>query len=163
METEVLVAIVGFAGVLFGSAISIFIHWREGKDKYQQMAFEKRLQVHQEAYAWCERLFEYITPFDENAPKDKIDVTHKFDDWFYSNCLYLDKNSVFELQYLNLRVLEFFEKYGEYNMATSDDRQRAAFRNLEEALGDTKDAIARGIGVKYIPDIKRSNSNKKVS
>jgi hypothetical protein len=46
--------------VLIGAAIPIFMQWRDNKEKYQQMVFEKRLQVHQEAYALCDKIRERI-------------------------------------------------------------------------------------------------------
>ena len=47
------VPLVGLFGVLVGVGITEFRLWAERKDRYRIMTFEKRLQVHQEAYRLC--------------------------------------------------------------------------------------------------------------
>jgi hypothetical protein len=162
MDTNVLVAWVGIGGTLggalIGSLTTWFIQWSQNKEKYQQMAFEKRLQAHQQAYALCGNLMS--TTFTQLSTEETV---AKVIDWYYNNCLYLDSNSREVLWKLTRSVQEYTAKHGPYqpDIITSD--QYDAHVELRELQVETQNIIAMGVGVKYIPEIRESPATKKTS
>jgi len=153
MDTSILVAWVGIGGTLggalIGSLTTWFIQWSQNKEKYQQMAFEKRLQVHQQAYALCGTLLG--TTFTKSSTEEAV---AKVGDWYYNNCLYLDSNSREALWKLTRTVQEYTAKHGPFvaDIITREQfDDHVAMRDLQV---ETQNIIARGVGVKYIPEIK---------
>lgn len=52
--------VMGLAGVALGAGIAEFRHWRESRERYQAMSFERRLEAHQEAYYYNQRFYEVL-------------------------------------------------------------------------------------------------------
>ena len=48
--------IVALISVVLGAGISEFRHWRENKEQFRVMTFEKRIQTHQEALSQIYRI-----------------------------------------------------------------------------------------------------------
>ena len=89
-------AVIGLVGVIVGVGIQEFRIWRERKDKYKDMVFEKRLDAHQGAYYWCMTLFELMLPpklMKDGGVKVAAEETLKATDWLNKNALYLDEDS----------------------------------------------------------------------
>lgn len=84
-------ALIGLLGTLFGIVITTVLTWviskRERVNQFRLAALEKRLAVHQEAYALWSELFIHL--FDDNIG----DYVMKAQEWWYKNCLYLDPKS----------------------------------------------------------------------
>ena len=132
MQTEILVAIVGAGGVIIGAAIPLFWQSRDYKERYQQMAFEKRLQVHQQGYNWCNKLMESTThigfPYEDAVSNAK--------NWFSENCLYLDNDSRDSFSDLIFEVERYNETHGAYdaeNREQYNDRRALGKRYVQNA------------------------------
>ena len=81
-------AVIAFLGVLVGSVITGFVqYWISSSNRQQQLrlaALDKRLQAHQEAYTWWQRLRWANRQTDEFAK-----TVMGCQEWWLSNCLYL--------------------------------------------------------------------------
>lgn len=49
--------VIGLIGVILGVSISEYRYWRESKERYRIITFEKRLETHQEALSRFYRLY----------------------------------------------------------------------------------------------------------
>ena len=81
----------GFMGIIIGSGISATTSWlasRENRKQHWEMAaIDKRLEVHQEAYALWTQIVAAV--HHENIGE----VVGKGEEWWKNNCLYLDAES----------------------------------------------------------------------
>lgn len=130
-------AIAVVIGTIIGASIGEFRHWREGRQRYQVMTFEKRLEAHQQAYYWCHKLNEVLNASD--APKIHQTATEARE-WWNGNCLFLDANSRRETVKL-INLAHFYadgHKTGEY-----------VWSSLMTAMR----AIIAGIGIEYLPEM----------
>jgi hypothetical protein len=76
-------------GIFVGAFLTLLIQWFDRKDKFRLVAIEKRLQTHQEAFAWWYKLIWVIhSPSDERIP-----VISEVRNFWINNCLYLEKNT----------------------------------------------------------------------
>ena len=87
-----LTAFIGLIGVIIGSAVITIPQWiiakRERADKFRLVALEKRLAIHQEAYAL---LLELLNALSESV--NRLNVVNNAEKWWWKNCLYLDQKS----------------------------------------------------------------------
>ena len=148
-------AVVGLIGVIIGAGIQEFRHWRESKQRYQVMTFDKRLQIHQEAVAWCMKIATNMTP---SKLREKQDIERLLghaetaQQWLINNCLFLDSNSHASM----LNVLDFAmdkAKKCVNGVPTTIDKEEEA--EIAKRIGKATKCIAQGVGVKYMPDIKK--------
>ncbi len=143
-------------GTIIGASIGEFRHWRESRQRYQVMAFEKRLQAHQEAVSWCLKISDYMGPSKmrkKQGIEQLLDHVEEAGEWLNKNCLLLDTNSNASL----LDVLEFATRNArDYTSgaATTVDEDKEIAKITQEIRKAIR-CIAQGVGVKYIPDIKR--------
>lgn len=148
------VAIIGPICLLLGIAISEFRQWRQERNKYKFVTFEKRLTVHQEAYNLASEIgwmfFEQLTGQGMPTSDDLTSKSSKMRTWWRGNCLWLDKAS----RKAFLDLVNHAEVYAE-----SYDPDDAA-KCLEFAKIATK-KIAGGIGEQHLPDIKPIGKSKK--
>lgn len=162
MNNEMVVALVGIvtSGVVGVAGIG-FNFWNSSKEKqlrldtlkleqeerYRIGSFEKRLQVHQEAYNWLMQLMELLRnilkeDFGENSLFHTTlqQRSHEVRRWWDANCLYLDEAS-------RAAVVNFIEMnrevaYGEWEPSGLDPR-----RSYRDALR----LVQEGIGMKHLP------------
>lgn len=85
-------AIVGLAGALVGAVIAASIQFLttriEQVDRYRLAAIDKRLQVHQEAFALWTRLLSNVHRENEIGA-----VVIECQTWWNNNCLYLEEKA----------------------------------------------------------------------
>ena len=152
--TEWWVPLVGLFGVLLGVGITEFRLWMERKDRYRIMTFEKRLQVHQEAYRLC---MEQATLLNELHEKG-LGASEKFlrshdeaKEWLSRNCLYLDTRSLHA-------VINAFFAASIYGRDLAEQRQTVdkAFEYAHLEFTKCLSSIAKGVGAKYLPGIDRT-------
>ena len=148
--------VAAIVGVIIGAGIQEFRHWRESKQRYQVMTFEKRFQAHQEAVSWCLKICDCVSPTKmkkEQGIRQLLDRIEEAGEWLNKNCLLLDANSNASL----LDMLKFAtEKAKDYTSDTTTiiDKDKE-IANIIRKIGKAIRCIAQGIGVKYMPDIKR--------
>jgi hypothetical protein len=84
---EWIAALIGFLGVILGVGIQEFRRWRESREKYQVVIFPKRLEAHQKAFEWCQKL---NVALNSRKANEIHEVATKFRKWWNANCFYLD-------------------------------------------------------------------------
>ena len=120
------------------------------------MAFEKRLQVHQEAYRLCMDAGLLVNELSSKG----IEAAEKFNKlhdeakgWLNCNCLYLGPQS-------EKAFLDAFFAASIYGRDFAEQRPTIN-KSLEYAKTEVRKGlkfIAKGVGVKYIPDIKEDKN-----
>ena len=125
-------------GVALAIAVEELRRWRERRERFRDMTFEKRLQAHQEAYYWVIRLGK---PYESGDWSDMKSVADKAAEWFSQHCLYLDTHSHNAFSSLLSILYDYIESPQNKDMA------QAAL----EAHIETIKAIVKGIGLQYLP------------
>lgn len=146
---EWLPPVLALVGVLLGAGITVCMKWMETREKYQEMTFEKRLLVHQEAFSWNARLYQAVWSLDS----DEIDeVAEKASDWWQNNCLFLDENS----RYHMISALNcVYEYVNAISAVPKNDKADLLREDAIESLSANRIAIERGIGAKHLPELKK--------
>jgi hypothetical protein len=152
-------AVMTLVGVLVGVGVQEFRIWREKKDKYKDMVFEKRLDAHQGAYCWCMRLFDVMLP-NKLMRGEGVRVAMKEAsealDWWDKNALYLDEDSRIKMnifiQYMCETVYKYVDETGRKNISIEEET-RKLLQNSREVVS----SIKRGVGVKYLPEPRISS------
>ena len=146
------VPLIGFAGVILGVGITEFRLWKESREKYHAMIFEKRLEVHQKAFYWCLKIGETLNEVE----KDEYDTMKAFSncayearEWLDNNCLYLNVTSYVGMIGALRMALAPVSKLLKEEEADIDASKKEAQTKLTETLR----SIVEGIGVKYLPEM----------
>ena len=153
-------AVMTLVGVLVGMGVQEFRIWREKKDKYKDMVFEKRLDAHQGAYYWVTRLLKLMVPpklMKDGGAEVAFKETEKANEWLDKNALYLDENSRIKMLNFIIYIHETLRKY-EDEEGRSNINIKAETMELYEKSGDLLSNIERGIGVKYLHKQKTSEN-----
>ena len=147
-------AVMALVGVLVGLGVQEFRNRRGKKDKYKDMVFMKRLEVHQEAYYLCTKLSHSVAP-DKLVRDGAVDAAMKeiwgAVEWLEKNTLYLDIFSMDKMSRLLFYMIERSPKY-------RDEEWRKNLNIEEEKLKIGKDisgvlySLEKGIGVDYLPE-----------
>jgi hypothetical protein len=130
--------VVGLIGVVLGAGISEFRHWREDKEQYRVMTFEKRLQTYQEALSLCYELQDILNIAKSN--EEKYEVIDKLQKWWENNCLSLDENTRQSINALTSEAYGHVSGYAE--------KRSTVFVKLVE----TRATIVQGIGIRHLPE-----------
>jgi hypothetical protein len=148
-----LTPIIGLGGVILGAGISEYRRWREGKEQYRVLTFERRLKTHQEALVQVSRLYNSFSSYIDFTIRasDKLEMLEtsidKAEEWWSDNCLYLDEVTR--------------EKFSDLLIALRDFLITKDVGDLPYGLFDeTRDAITNGIGVEHLPRIAQAHSQK---
>jgi len=149
-------AVMTLVGVLVGLGVQEFRIWRERKDKYKDMVFEKRLDAHQGAYYQCMRVLNLIMPhvlMRDGGASVAIKEAWNTYEWLDKNRLFLDDDSSLKisrfLQYACETASKYKDEEGRKNINVEEEA-----RKLFEIIGDVSVSIRRGIGVEYLPEPK---------
>lgn len=129
--------VAAIVGVIIGAAIQEFRHWRESKERFRVMTFEKRLEAHQRAYYWCHKLNEVLNPSNS---EEIHKVASEAREWWDSNCLFLDANSRHKM----VELINLAHFYADGNKLGED---------VWSALMKAWKTIVAGIGVEYLPEM----------
>jgi hypothetical protein len=147
-------AVMTVVGVLVGVGVQEFRIWRERKDKYKDMIFEKRLDAHQGAYYRCTKLAQSVRPdrlLRDGGAEEAINESWECLDWLNGNALYLDENSRFKMTNFILYVSQMGSKYMDKELRKTIEVEKqveGVTRRLVAVCG----SIKKGIGVKYLPE-----------
>jgi len=156
--TDLTIAVIGLIGVIIGVAIVEIRLWRERKDRYQVITFEKRLEIHQQAFAWCMKISNLLGKSYGDVSSEVATILagelnklyNEANDWWGSNCLYLDDDSRLSMFTAIGLPLDRAEQLIGDKQATNEFRQQA-----RDTLKQTIRHITKGIGSEYLPDIDR--------
>lgn len=130
------VALIGLLGVIVGGVISAIVRYIECINTttaaFKMAAIEKRLAVHQEAYALCHKLQRAVQRHSiERAP-----VANECDKWWTDNCLYLGDQS----------RKSFAALLDAYVIYDPDTHQPGQYRHfIDQAFRPALDAISRDV------------------
>jgi len=143
------VALVGLLGVVLGVGIQEFRQWRESKERYQVMTFERRLVVHQKAFYLCHKLDRVLPSGD--VPRIRL-VAEETRQWWDSNCLLVDEDSREAMMRLIYAADDYAIETEEFGVRF----EHGVFRLVGIAL----EAIVKGIGVKHLPETQRETNSR---
>jgi hypothetical protein len=154
-------AVMALVGVLVGVGVQEFRIWREKKDKYKDMVFEKLLEAHQDAYYWCMRLSGHMRP-DRLMRDGGVEAAIKEDqealEWLNKNALYLDEDSRTKMTSFILYIHETSMKYKDEKWKKNINIEEELLKTLENVVKVTS-SLKKGIGVKYLPEQEISIEN----
>ena len=126
-------AIFGLIGVVVGSGLLLLYNYyrdhREREEKYRVMLYDKRLEAHQGAYYHVEQLlfsFGYRL-YGPPLTKDMRTLCREAEEFYDSNCLYLDEQSRGEIVMALLLIKEIC-----YSQ-TDEKQKQEAFNQLVKA------------------------------
>ena len=154
-------AVMGLIGVVVGVAIHEFRIWREKEDKYKDMIFEKRLDAHQGAYYRCMRLLTVIRParlMGDGGVKVALKEYEEAKEWVDKNTLYLDEDSINKIERFFTYIVVTVSKYTDGKERTGINVEEET-QKLVQIMKEAISSIKRGIGVKYLPEVKMSDAN----
>jgi hypothetical protein len=156
--TDWITPIVGFIGVIIGIASVEIRLSREKKERYQVMTFEKRLEVHQQAFGWCLRISNLLGKSwgdlgreGNTAQAMTLDeLYNEANEWYFNNCLYLDDDSRRNMFAAIGIPLDRAGQLTNNVQATNEFIQQS-----RDTLRETMRHITKGIGSEYLPDMDR--------
>ena len=147
-------AVMTVVGVLIGVGIQELRIWRERRDKYRDMVFEKRLDAHQGAYYQCMRLSKVSMPWHlvedggvENVSKEIDEAT----EWLNKNALYLDEDSRERMEDLMIFLNISASKYEEERDKGGKNDKKVRNKVVGE-VGKVLYTLKKGIGVKHLTE-----------
>lgn len=76
-----------FLGVIINSIVILKIARNQEAEKYNKVALEKRLEIHQEAFRRCREILKGANPEKHG------EYFNDYQDWWNRNCLYLGSKS----------------------------------------------------------------------
>jgi hypothetical protein len=124
-------------GIILTEGLQWLRDWREGKEKYRVMLYEKRLDIHQQAFTLLRKLMAATNASDEG----RREIIEKADEWWNSHCLYLDEESRKKLLEAIISVENLVDL----------PPPRAGFRKSARlALEEASAAVMNGIGMKHL-------------
>jgi len=150
-------------GIILSEVIRWSRDWREGKEKYKVMLYEKRLEAHQKAFSYVRQLMLRATTsyfsfaFDMD---DKSDFDREFNnkeikrlllelnDFFDSNCLYLDEQSRSEIMRSIVVTGSAYDNFITENLSKEELTEK--LKDSSDQLHKTQGVIVTGIGMKHI-------------
>lgn len=110
-------------GIFVGAFITLLVQKYDRKDKFRLVAIEKRLQAHQEAYAlWYKLIWVIHSPSSE-----RILVTTEARNFWFNNCLYLEKNTRKEFDIV-IKLVDGYSDKLSYGKQTSDPKEKEKIR-----------------------------------
>ena len=154
-------AVMTLIGVLVGVGIQEIRIWRERKDKYKDMVFERRLDAHQGAYYWCMRLYHFLMPqrlMKVEGVEAAFKEAKEAYEWINRNALYLDEGSLEKMEDFVLYAYETCSKYGDEKEKKNINIENELLK-LAANMGGLSGSIKKGIGAKYLPKTKISGKN----
>lgn len=143
-------AIFGLVGVVVGSGLVLLYNYyrdrREREEKYRVMLYEKRLEVHQKAFYYVQKLLDplndYLNGYGYPNDEKLAAIYREAKEFHHLNSLYLDEGSRTDM----MRAIYSIEFYFE-----GDEEIKDAFDQLRKA----REAIMSGIGMKHIEKLKK--------
>ncbi len=129
----------GFLGVVANQVYNYLSRRQEQQESYRLKLYDKRLEVHQQAYKWVMTLHEQLA--SERDPREELFRSHDgAREWYEGNCLYLDETS-------RVSVVNFIDIAKAYakDTPTDDSKQQLELLYIQ-ALRD----VQHGIGMKHL-------------
>jgi hypothetical protein len=147
-----LAPVMGLAGVILGMGISEYRRWREEKEQYRLMTFDKRLKTYQEALHLQDKilgsmtLYNSLTDKSEDRKESLDETMTELWDWYITNCILLDRDTNEKIVEVMLMLQEHIDVNKQINNAN--------YKQIHEL----RKTIVAGIGVKHLPELpKRQN------
>jgi len=149
-------AVMTLVGLLVGVGVQELRFWRERKDKYRDMVFEKRVDAHQGAYYRFGRLPRFMAPsalMKDGGVRALAEELCEYEEWVSKNALYLDGGSRTKIHMFFGYAIQKAKKYKDEEWVKNIDvgeEKMELYKNMVEV----QVAIRRGIGVEYLPEEK---------
>ena len=136
--SELIAPVVGLIGVILGVGISEFRRWRESKEQYRILTFEKRLTIHQEALSFCYKVHHCL--FQSKAQEEKNNIIDEMEKWWENDCLLLDEKS-------RRKMLDLIGDARDYANGFAESQSQ-----FMRTFGETIQAISQGIGIRHVSE-----------
>jgi hypothetical protein len=161
MSDTVLAALIALGGVIIGASLTIvnsIISSKlvkkniemEHKEKFKYVALEKRLEIHQEAYALCHEIM-------NNLHKDQHSQTYnKCMGWWLKNNLYLETKA-------RKAFRDYVYESGIFIMIPKSSNPKVEEKKInftEKLFPETLQLISDGIGLPWVKDIEIHKNQK---
>jgi len=138
---------IGLLGAIIGILATAFWNWRERKERFKVMSFEKRLEAHQLAFYWNQTIYHSLSSRD---PEQISKCIREAQEWWNSNCLLLDKKS----QKSFISVFNSGNRYSRnIRRPGSEPEAERIWDDLNTNLAD----IIKGIGAEHLQRIDDGN------
>jgi hypothetical protein len=145
---------IGFVGVALGAGISEYRRWRDNKDQFRVLTFEKRLKIHQQAFAHLCKMGLKLSAYKnlKDSPTNEYQKTLKSStdsayEWYLDNCLSLDEVT-------QNKFIEFIIEAEHYSIFKDSSKKS------DMLFDEVRKAITQGIGVQHLPEIHDGNIQK---
>ncbi|MBA7472089.1 hypothetical protein ES707_07409 [subsurface metagenome] len=141
------IALIGLLGVIIGILATAFWNWRERKERFKVMTFEKRLEAHQLAFYWNQTIYHSLSSRDAEQISKCI---REAQEWWNGNCLLLDEKS----QKSFLSVFNSGNRYSRnIRRPGSEPEAERIWDDLNNNLAD----IIQGIGAEHLQRVEDEN------
>ncbi len=139
------VAFIGLLGVILGILATAFWNWKERKERFKVIAFEKRLEAHQLAFYWNQTIYHSLGSGDAERIRKSISEAQE---WWNGNCLLLDERS----QKSFISIFNSGNRYAR-NIQRPELEAERIWDDLNKNLAD----IIQGIGAEHLPRVEDQN------
>jgi len=147
---DVQIAFFSLLGVIIGILVTSFWNWRERKERFKVMTFEKRLEAHQLAYYWNQTIYHSLNSGDAEQIRGYI---HNAQEWWNSHCLFLDEKS----QKSFITVFNSGNRYvRNITRPGSEPKAEQIWDDLQNNLSD----IVKGIGAEHLQRVEDESSHE---
>ena len=126
-------ALAAFGGAVLGTSGTFLVERYRHKNRFQLVAIDKRLEVHQKAYALCAKLLEVIQEHQDEP--ELSDAVGECRYWWSENCLYL--SCKMRKKFVSVCFIEDPESEKVINVMAALEREMG-FRSLSSAWRKTK-------------------------
>ena len=144
------IALIGLIGILLGIAATSFFKWIDRKERFKVMTFEKRLDVHQSAYYWNQRIYQELSSKDASILKKIISDAQQ---WWNTNCLLLDENS-------RISMISVFNSTNRYARGIEHPDLATGSERVWDDLDKNHKDIIKGIGVEHLNRIEDERATR---
>lgn len=137
--------LLGVGGIVIGFILStikdIWFKYYEKKESYLFKLYDKRLQVHQEAFSYIRKIEKFIIESKGLSIDDKKEcyknILNPFQDWFSNNCFYLDNESWEKVSncFMNNKIDLYIIKEN---------------TEILQEISEAKKSILKSIGMKHV-------------
>jgi len=150
--TDWVAGMTGLIGVALGIFATSYWQWRQDKEKYRVMTFEKRLDIHQTLYSLNQSIYENI--------RNRAEITqygNELKEFWKTKSLDLDKNTRISAMVLLSAVREYSRLLS--NQGTEprilDEKETALISKLNNNLRD----IEEGVGTEHLSRVEHNSQD----
>ncbi|MFC1954824.1 hypothetical protein ACFLVZ_03275 [Chloroflexota bacterium] len=148
MNTQI--ALFGLIGVLMGIAATSFYKWIDRKERFRVMTFEKRLEIHQRAYYWNQKIYSELSSKNANTLRN---IAQEIQEWWNNNSLLLDEKS-------RTSMISVINSTNRYARGLDQPEFATGIEQIWDVLNTNLEDIETGIGAEHLSRVTDNNENQ---